>query len=1333
MRLRLLGSLTVAGADGSELAVRGRQQRALLAMLGIFAPETVSAERLADELWGDASSSDPMAALHARVYQLRRVLGADVIRRDERGYSLALSAVEVDVLQMRSLLAAGGARLAANDPAGAITSLRQALTLWRGDPLTDLADLDSVRAAVAGWREAYLAGHEDLAAAELALGRGDDTVVRLTELIAANPLRERARALLMHGLYLQGRQTDALRTFQEGRRLLIDELGLDPGPELVEMERAILTHDRQLLATPPSVADHPEPSRDEPTSSVQPRDLPPLPLAELIARRALVDELDGYVKASRLLTLVGPGGCGKTRLALEVAYLRQRGAPAAAVCHVALAPLDGDGVGSAVLDALGRPSRPDRVPAGVSVTAAIIAAIGDEALLVILDNCEHVIDAASTLAASILAGCPEVSVLATSREPLGIAGEQLWPMSLLAVPGADDLASVSASEAAQLFVARAQLMRPDFEIDARTAPIVAQICRRLDGLPLAIELAAARVRTMALGELAERLEATTEVLRSPHRGVDARHSTLDALAAWSYELLADDEQLVFRHIACFAGPFRADDVVAVLPDGTDQWAVEFLLDSLVARSMLQAQTGPTVTRYRLLATLQAFGLERLRESGELEHARSAHARWVNRFVIECDRRSRTADQLDALSDLDARYAEVTAALRWTADHDVVLALRIAGNVAYPWWLLDRSREISGWFERLLPSIDAGPPVPPAVAARALAMSGFFDSMGGWGHDRSKVRAFIDQAIARGRRAIELIEQAGSSNPRVDHAAAAFRELLALSLVRRHLFLSRRTTADVNSLLDEALSGFEALGDLYGVGMCHTIGAFAAIAAGDIDLAEARVDDAARCLTPIGERYGLERVAFIRGLTREGRGDLRGARAAYEEALGYATELRMREVVAAHERQLASVNDAVSVPVTLDRSASRRDGYKATDNLAAAAALQLHLALRKTDPMAAAAAGRRALGWFRDLGIVHGEVVALVSLSVIAIEARHLLVAADLLDEATAIGWLAEDPELDALTRLGAAYLANAEPGGHERAVSLINEAATFVADAMGIVPEALLERAHTFVASLGYRRSPDLKVQVAPRRSAERVPAPARADEPYIAIVGDRVMGLDRHDSIEAAIAHATVGGGRSIAIRWAATTGIDHDDPVERLRSACALWIAPGTPYRSTEGALAAIKCARDHDLPLLATGGGFHHVVMEYARNVLGFVDTYQAAYDPFASRLFAGWPPDGPGSELVVDLVDGSRAARSYGGATARERDGGDIRLAAGHVDALEAAGLRVTGRDGTGDPQIIELATHPFFVSTLFLPHTASTVAHAHPLVRAFVDAARERADGAAPAR
>jgi hypothetical protein len=388
-------------------------------------------------------------------------------------------------------------------------------------------------------------------------------------------------------------------------------------------------------------------------------------------------------------------------------------------------------------------------------------------------------------------------------------------------------------------------------------------------------------------------------------------------------------------------------------------------------------------------------------------------------------------------------------------------------------------------------------------------------------------------------------------------------------------------------------------------------------------------------------------------------------------------------------------------------------------------------LRQTDPVAAAAAGRRALSWYRDLGIVHGEVVALVSLAVIAVDARHLTVAAYLLDEAAAIGWLAEDPELDALTRAVSGYLAAAEPNGRERALRLFDEAADMVPSLTAILPAGLVERAYAVTSAVGWvRRQPASGDQPSRRRSADREPPPVRDDEPYIAVIGDRVVGLERHDSIEAAIAHATVGGGRSIAVRWAATNGIDHDDPGERLRSACALWVAPGTPYHSTEGALAAIKCAREHDLPLLATGGGFHHLVMEYARNVLGFVDTHQAAYDPFASLLFAGWPDDAPHSELGLELDPGSVAARSYGCATAREHDSGDIRIAPGHVAALEAAGLRVSGRDGSGDPQIVELETHPFYIGTLFLPHMASSAHHAHPLVRAFVDAARDRACGGA---
>jgi hypothetical protein len=382
-----------------------------------------------------------------------------------------------------------------------------------------------------------------------------------------------------------------------------------------------------------------------------------------------------------------------------------------------------------------------------------------------------------------------------------------------------------------------------------------------------------------------------------------------------------------------------------------------------------------------------------------------------------------------------------------------------------------------------------------------------------------------------------------------------------------------------------------------------------------------------------------------------------------------------------------------------------------------------------DPAAAAAIGRRALGWYRDLGIVHGEVVALVSLAVIAVDARHLTVAAYLLDEAAAIGWSADDPELNALTRAVSGYLAAAEPGGYERAMQLFDEAAELVPSVTAILPAALVDRAERIASMIGWQRTrPSSGVQPSRRRPADRELPPVTDDEPYIAIIGDRVVGLERHDAIEAAIAHAAVGSNQPLAVRWAPTNGIDHDDPADRLRSACALWVAPGTPYRSTEGALAAIRCAREHDLPLLATGGGFHHLVMEYARNVLGFVDTYQAAYDPFASRLFAGWPADESIGELTVELGAGTLAARTYGASTVHEHDGGDIRVATEHIHALEIAGLRVCGRDSAGDVQIVEAISHPFFVGTLFLPEPVGARGEPHPLVHAFVTAARARAYG-----
>lgn len=479
MRFGVLGPLAVWTDDGEAVTVPGRKVRALLADLLVHEGRAVSVDRLVDDLWGDNAPADPAAALHVRVSQLRRALanaepgGRDLVVSSPPGYALRAGPDAVDVARFDSLVARASA---APDARTRRRMLADALALWRGAALADFADDEFARAAVLRWEEARLAAVEAYAEARLDVGEHRELVGELGELVARHPYRERLRAAQMRALYRAGRAGEALDSFQDLRHRLADELGLDPSPVLATLHEAILAGDP--AEGPPALT----------TPQVKPTTNLPAPVTDLVGREQAVQRVRELLVAGRLVTLTGPGGVGKTSVAVAVARALVEAYPDG-VWLVDLTSWDSSGdPAEPILSALSIPDASGNAESGEQQLAA---ALRERHVLLVLDNCEHVVEPVATLVGALLRAAPELRVLATSREPLRLHGEQRWELPPLDVPDTDDPERLKLSAAVQLFVSRSGLAST-----SDTVARAAQVCRRLDGIPLALELAATRASTL---------------------------------------------------------------------------------------------------------------------------------------------------------------------------------------------------------------------------------------------------------------------------------------------------------------------------------------------------------------------------------------------------------------------------------------------------------------------------------------------------------------------------------------------------------------------------------------------------------------------------------------------------------------------------------------------------------------------------------------------------------------------------------------------------------------------------------------------------------------------
>ncbi len=649
LRVEVLGPLRVLDAADRDVTPPGALQRRLLALLVARRGRVVTVDSAIDALWPSDRPADPTAALQHHVSRLRRAVPTLAIDSADDGYRLDPATIDLDVDRLAAAVAAGA--LAAPDD----------LARWRGPAYPELADVDEVRADVALGDEVRARAREVDAETRLARGDVDGVVADLTVLADEQPLRERPRQLLMSALEASGRRVEALRVYDDFRRTLASELGIDPSPALVTQHAALLG-----APTPPATS----------------ANRLPIPATSLIGRDELTVELVAAVAAGRLLTLAGPGGVGKTRLLLEVGHLLVDASPERPVVLCELAAAERSNALDVVAAALGVDVRLD-----TPLLRRIADVLGATELVLLLDNCEHVLDPVAALVEEVLARCPNVRVVATSRERLRLAAErvQVVPPLMFAADGD--------GPAVQLFLERARAVAPGFEPDPGELALVADIVRRLDGLPLAIELAAARLHTHDVAEVAAGLDHRFTLLSAGARTA-TRHGSLGAAVAWSYELLDDGLRRTFVDLAVFVGPFDAAAAAAVCD--VDGPAMGIALAQLVERSLVVR----TPSRgYVLLETLRAFGADRLVEEGRLDVVSERHARHQVTWVEAARWRLQEPGE-PVLAAIDAAVPELRHALGWLLEQD---AVEQAGRLVSGLWdygFLRLRPDVLAWAEQV---------------------------------------------------------------------------------------------------------------------------------------------------------------------------------------------------------------------------------------------------------------------------------------------------------------------------------------------------------------------------------------------------------------------------------------------------------------------------------------------------------------------------------------------------------------------------------------------------------------------------------------------------------
>jgi len=760
LRFRILGPLEVTcGVEPIELG--SPKQQTVLAVLLASPNRVVSTDRLVTEIWGENPPDQAVNSLQTYISHIRGLLGehpsgGEWIETQRPGYQICVQPGQLDALQFADAVD-GGTVLVSTQPAEAAQILREALGLWRGEAFVGVADhFPMLQAEAIRLNELRFTALELAIEADLAIGNHGSVIGELEMLTAEHPLREHFWVWLMTALYRSGRQSEALRAFQAARRSL-GELGIEPSPELRELEDRILLQDPNLVWS---------------GQDARPKHNLPAQISSFVGRLKERSEVTKLIHESRLVTVTGPGGSGKTRLALEAAGDVDQEFPEG-VWFVPLAPLgDGSLIATELVGIVGLSP-----PLNRAHLDALCDFLADRATLLVVDNCEHLLEEAAKFVVTVLSAAPALKVLTTSREPLGIAGEVVWPLQPMELPGTGEtvVGEIVKSEAVRLFAERATAARPAFGIDGTNAETVADICRRLDGLPLAIELAAARSSSLSVYDIHLHLDDRFRLLKGGGTTAPPRQQTLLAAVEWSYELLDDRHRELYRRLAVFPAGFtlHGAEVVGAMAGIAEEDVLD-LLTHLVAQSLVNAEEAQVSVRYRMLESIRAHGLELLEQAGESDSARTALLNWTTELAAEASREIQGPEQLAWIARLEIEHDNIRAALRWALDVDPLAGLEVITSMAGFWWLHPLSpapggtararpylQEGAAWFQRMMDA--AGETVPTSLRARALL----------------RVGGLLDLRLGRVQEAEEHLKEAESlarqlNDPQIEAGANFYR-------------------------------------------------------------------------------------------------------------------------------------------------------------------------------------------------------------------------------------------------------------------------------------------------------------------------------------------------------------------------------------------------------------------------------------------------------------------------------------------------------------------------------------------------------------------------------